>query len=121
MDKFSNKGSQTLSNTEVSISERAKRRIRQNIALSTRDLPINPIYIHQGKSTLGFEVINRSRWFNGIMVSTSNDLVNVDSLQSLPFVLDVIDFEVQSFEAEMKKLINLNSLIPSTMEMHFLS
>lgn len=98
---FSNKGSQTLSNTEVSISERAKeRRIRQNIALSTRDLPINPIYIHQVKA-LGFEVINRSRWFNGIMVS-ANDLVNVDSLQSLPFVLDVIDFEVQSFSRNEK-------------------
>ena len=35
------------------------------------------------------------------MVS-SNDLVNVDSLQSLPFVLDVIDFEVQSFSRNEK-------------------
>ena len=84
-----------MSNTEVSISERAKeRRIRQNIALSTRDLPINPIYIHQVKA-LGFKVINRSRWFNGIMVS-ANDLVNVDSLQSLPFCLDVIDFQTHN-------------------------
>ena len=65
-----------------------------------QDLPINPIYIHQVKA-LGFEVINRSRWFNGIMVS-ANDLVNVDSLQSLPFVLDVIDFEVQSFSRNEK-------------------
>ena len=35
------------------------------------------------------------------MVS-ANDLVNVDSLQSLPFVLDVIDFEVQSFSRNEK-------------------
>lgn len=91
---FSDKGEQTIHNTEVALSERAKdRRVRQNIAISTADLPVFSDYI-QAVKELGFKVINRSRWFNGIMVSTK-DLLPLDSLQILPFVTEVYDFKLK--------------------------
>ena len=85
---FSDKGKQAINITEVSLSERAiERRNRQNIAISVSDLPVYTDYI-QAVRNLGFKVLNRSRWFNGIMVST-NDSLLVNSLASLPFVMDV--------------------------------
>lgn len=91
---FSDKGGQTINNTEASLSERAiERRNRQNIAISTSDLPVFSEYIQEVRD-LGFKVINRSRWFNGIMISTG-DSIPLDSLQALPFVTDVYDFKVK--------------------------
>ena len=92
---FSDKGGQAINTTEVSLSERAiERRNRQNIAISVSDLPFLPDYI-QAVRNLGFKVLNRSRWFNGIMVST-NDSLLVNSLASLPFVMDVYNFQTHN-------------------------
>ena len=92
---FSNKGGQAINTTEVSLSERAlERRNRQNIPISVSDLPVYSDYI-QAVKNLGFKVLNRSRWFNGIMVST-NDSILVNSLASLPFVTDVYNFQTHN-------------------------
>ena len=92
---FSDKGKQAINITEVSLSERAiERRNRQNIAISVSDLPVYTDYI-QAVRNLGFKVLNRSRWFNGIMVST-NDSLLVNSLASLPFVTDVYNFQTHN-------------------------
>ena len=92
---LSDKGGQTISTTEVSLSERAiERRSRQNIAVSVSDLPVYIDYIQEVRN-LGFKIINRSRWFNGIMVST-NDSFLVNSLASLPFVTDYYNFQIQN-------------------------
>ena len=92
---FSDKGGQTINTSEVSLSERAiERRSRQNIAVSVSDLPVYTKYV-QTVRNLGFKVLNRSRWFNGIMVST-NDSLWVNSLASLPFVTDAYNFQTQN-------------------------
>ena len=71
---FFDKGKQAINITEVSLSERAiERRNRQNIAISVSDLLVYIDYI-QAVRNLGFKVLNRSRWFNGIMVSTNDSL-----------------------------------------------
>ena len=49
------------------LSERAiVRRVKQNIPIKIQDLPINSWYIDSVRN-LGFEVLNRSKWFNGII------------------------------------------------------
>ena len=92
---FSDKGGQAINTTEVSLSERSiERRNRQNIAITVSDLPVYTDYI-QAVRNLGFKVLNRSRWFNGIIVST-NDSLLVNSLASLPFVTDVYNFQTHN-------------------------
>lgn len=92
---FTDKGGQTIENTEASLSERAiERRSRQNISISVSDLPVYTDYI-QAVRGLGFKVINRSRWFNGILVSAKDSLL-VNNLTSLLFVTGVYDFQTQN-------------------------
>ena len=92
---FSDKGGQTINTTEVSLSERAiERRNRQNISITVSDLPVYIDYV-QAVRNLGFKVLNRSRWFNGIMVS-NNDSLLVNILASLPFVTDVYNFQTHN-------------------------
>ena len=108
---FSDKGGQTINTIEVSLSERAiDRRNRQNIAISVSDLPVYTDYIHAVRN-LGFKVLNRSRWFNGIMVST-NDSLLVNSLASLPFVTDVYNF--QTHKTRIARLSNKLEIIDSS-------
>ena len=92
---FSDKGKQKINIAEVSLSKRSiERRNRQNISISVSDLPVYTEYI-QVVRNLGFKVLNRSRWFNGIMVSTNNSIL-INNLISLPFVKDVYDFQIQN-------------------------
>ena len=92
---FSDKGGQTIKTTELCLSERAiERRNRQNIAITVSDLPVYSEYI-QDIRNLGFKVLNRSRWFNGIMVSTKDSLL-VNNLLSLPFITDIYNFQIQN-------------------------
>ena len=92
---FSDKGGQSIKKTEVSLSDRAiERRNRQNISISVSDLPIYSDYITSIRD-LGFKILNRSRWFNGVMVATSDSLL-VNNLISLPFVTEVYDFQTEN-------------------------
>lgn len=59
------------------------RRIRQNITVSGRDLPVNPAYVTAIKNA-GVPVLYKSRWFNGVMVSC--DSAKLNQLLALPFV-----------------------------------
>lgn len=76
---FSDKNNSNYSifSPEDFLSERAiVRRERQNIPIKIQDLPINSWYADSIQN-LGFEILNRSKWFNGILVSTNDSsLVN---------------------------------------------
>lgn len=74
----------SIAQPQAFLSARAiARRTHQNIAITTRDLPVNATYINQIKAT-GATVIYTSRWFNAAIIETdSSVLANV--LQ-LPFV-----------------------------------
>src|SRR5574344_379312 len=55
----------SIDRPESFLSERSiERRIRQGIAIDSTDLPVNPALI-DSLSTLGFNMINSSRWMNG--------------------------------------------------------
>jgi hypothetical protein len=65
------------------LSERAiARRAKQNIPITTSDLPVNPSYINAVKAT-GAAVIYPSRWFNGLLVEAS--ATQLDAIKKLAF------------------------------------
>ena len=59
------------------------RRAKQNIAVVTRDLPVNPAYVTEIKKT-GAKVWFTSRWMNAVLVQTS--ATNIQTILKLPFV-----------------------------------
>lgn len=59
------------------------RRQKQNIAVKTRDLPVNPAYISEIKKT-GAKVWFTSRWMNAALIQTSD--VNLQTILKMPFV-----------------------------------
>ena len=58
------------------------RRIRQNIPVTTNDLPVNPAYVSAIKQT-GASVIYSSRWFNGSVVEASAE--QLEQIKKLAF------------------------------------
>ena len=79
----------SLSFPEEFLSERAiQRREKQNIAIDSLDLPVNPFYISQVLE-LGAELIHSSKWLNGITVRATNETFQSNALQ-LPFVKEAV-------------------------------
>lgn len=67
------------------LSERSiERRNRQSIAIDSTDLPVNPALI-DSLNALGFNVINTSKWMNGVLATLNNGLI-IDSLPHPSFV-----------------------------------
>jgi len=86
---FQDKGGQSITNFSYTdlLSPRAiERREKQNIPLDYSDLPVNAYYVTALKD-LGFKVLNKSKWFNGVTVSYTGG--NVDALWSLPFIQQI--------------------------------
>lgn len=87
---FADKGSNnphSVSDPTTFLSQRAiERRARYNISISAQDLPVNPSYV-QGVTGVAANVsiVNRSRWFNFVMVGTYDSSV-VTSIAALPYV-----------------------------------
>jgi len=70
------------------LSDRAlDRRERYNISTDSSDLPVNPAYIQAVEAT-GVEVINISKWLNGVVVRTTNTSL-ISDIAELPFVKSV--------------------------------
>lgn len=66
------------------LSQRAiDRRLKQNIAITTEDLPVDPVYV-SGVSALGATVFGRSKWFNGITVECDSSVLS--QILQLPYV-----------------------------------
>ncbi len=59
------------------------RRQKQDISVIQEDLPVNPAYVSQVKST-GATIFFTSRWWNGVLIEGSNTMIS--SVNSLPFV-----------------------------------
>ncbi len=72
----------TITQPGTFLSERAiQRRSTRNIAVSERDLPVNPAYTAAIGST-GAQVLHTTRWFNGVVVSASES--QLQAIQALP-------------------------------------
>lgn len=76
----------SLSAPEQYLSQRAlARRQRQNIAIDSLDLPVDPAYIAQLLASGDMQLLNRSKWFNAVTIR-STDTLALDTLGLLPFV-----------------------------------
>jgi len=87
---FSDKSNTTysLSDPEEYLSERAvRRRIKQNIAVDSLDLPVNPEYISQIIQP-GVSLVHSSKWLNGITVKVEIDSFE-QQVSTLPFVTEI--------------------------------
>ena len=70
---------------EAYLTQRAlDRRARLGIAIDEYDLPVNPQYL-QAVAECGAQLINPSKWLNGVSVYTSSASV-VEAINALPFV-----------------------------------
>jgi serine protease AprX len=78
----------SLSSPEEYLSERAiQRRIKQNIAIDSLDLPVKQIYIDEVVK-VGSRFIHSSKWLNGITVKAETDSF-ATKVSKLPFVKEV--------------------------------
>ena len=72
-----------IQNPSAYLSERAiARRTKQGIAVTSRDLPVNPAYVTGIRGT-GAQVIYTSRWFNAALVEAS--AAQLDAIKKLPY------------------------------------
>ena len=74
----------TINNPIDFLSQRSiDRRLKQNITIKERDLPVDPSYIYQLKNT-GATVWYSSRWFNAVLLET--DSLTMGTINNLSFV-----------------------------------
>lgn len=79
----------TLEQPEQFLSQRAiQRRTDQTIPYDALDLPVDPVYIQTVLDQGDVHLVNRSKWFNGITIRTTDNGA-LDAIQQLPFVLVV--------------------------------
>lgn len=84
------------------LSQRAlDRRTNQNIALDSKDIPVEPSYINQVKAISGITVLAKSKWLNALHLRGSQAAIN--SLQTLVFVSKV-DFANKTLNQTGKKV-----------------
>ena len=75
----------SISNPEAYLSMRAlDRRARLGIGIDEYDIPVNPQYL-QAVADCGAEIINPSKWLNGVSVYVTNPAV-IDAINALDFV-----------------------------------
>ncbi len=75
----------SINNPEEFLTQRAiNRRTRYGIDIIEEDLPVNPQYIN-GVAAIGVEILNATKWLNGITIETS-DSNKLDDIESLPYV-----------------------------------
>jgi len=92
----------SLSSPGDYLSERAiQRRIRQNIAIDSLDLPVNQNYIND-VINLGARLIHSSKWLNGITVKAETESFNI-KVAKLPFVKEVQLTKTASTKSAIQK------------------
>ncbi|MBX2973153.1 MAG: S8 family serine peptidase [Flavobacteriales bacterium] len=75
-----------LAQPEEFLSQRAiARRAAQNIPYDELDLPVDPYYVAAVDAIAGVDVLNRSKWFNGVTLRVQGPEALAE-VQGLPFV-----------------------------------
>lgn len=76
----------SIDNPSAFLSQRAiERRAKQNIPITTADLPVSPQYVLEIEQR-GVKVLHTSRWFNSVTISC-NDSAVLKEIRKLPFVV----------------------------------
>ena len=79
--------------TQKSIDRKAK----HSVAIDSRDVPVNEVYITTLKGETGITVMAKSKWFNAVHVRGTE--TNINNLTALGFV-DHVDFADNSLDAK---------------------
>lgn len=121
--KDKNNSPYSIENPSAFLSERAiDRRTKQNIAITTDDLPVNPSYIQQIKET-GVSLDYSLKWFNGVVVTVTNSN-QLTSIQNQSFVSS-IEKIFQSNKKGFELVVNVGDKISkqkfthSTLELNY--
>ena len=86
--KDKNNSPYTIDNPEAYLSPRAlQRRANLGIGIDEFDIPVNPQYL-QAVADCGAELLNPSKWLNGVTVHVTNPAV-IDAINALDFVTTV--------------------------------
>jgi len=97
----------SIGNPEEFLTQRSlDRRAKYSIEITEQDIPVNPLYL-EGVAAAGAEILNVTKWLNGVTIYTTDQSV-VDDVLALPYVESVakmIDrynpIEKQFFENEI--------------------
>jgi len=101
----------TVNEPDQFLSERSiQRRINQGIAISEQDLPVDPNYIEAVQSLGDVEVIYPLKWFNAILIETTDpdviqgieEMENVDRLELSTWLQGHNEVEEQRFSFPAK-------------------
>jgi len=108
--KDKNASPYSVSQPSAYLSEKSiERRKKQNIVITSSDLPVNPNYINAVRS-IGVNILNQSKWFNAILVSTS-DATTIDAIKALPYVREVRSISIpQRSKVDSKFELENNSI-----------
>jgi len=91
---------------ETFLSERAiERRVKQNIAISESDLPVNPKYIDSLRNA-GIEVRHTTKWLNGAIVFSADQNL-MDTLDRVSFI-KAVDLTKPTQAADTRKKLETN-------------
>lgn len=94
----------SINNPSEFLSQKAvERRQKQNIPVVSNDLPVNQNYVDSIKSFNGIQILNKSKWLNGISVQV-NDTTVLNNIFNLPFVDEVK--LIYKFDTASQKISN---------------
>ncbi len=86
---FSDKNNNTYSIDSPAefLSQRAiNRRIKQNISISSQDLPVTPSYLDSVKN-MGVDILWSSKWLNGVIIESDNTQL-MDTISRVLFITE---------------------------------
>jgi len=86
------------------------RRIRQGIAIVENDIPVNDVYL-QGVADVGVDILNPTKWLNGVTVYTTNPAL-ITEIEALPYVVSSVKFNY-SDNYISSKFEKVNDLLPN--------
>jgi serine protease AprX len=77
-----NNNGYSLSNPSAYLSDKSiQRRLKQNIRIDSADLPLTAAYIDSLSALPTLQILNRSRWFNQVLISVPDTIVLKKVLQ----------------------------------------
>ena len=111
--KDKNNSPYSIDNPEEYLSPRAlQRRANQGIAIDDYDIPVNPQYL-QAVADCGAEILNPSKWLNGVSVRTTDPAV-IDAIHALDCVSTVRNCPNDPNAQEMKERWLANEMKPAS-------
>ncbi|PKP31079.1 MAG: hypothetical protein CVT99_10495 [Bacteroidetes bacterium HGW-Bacteroidetes-16] len=89
------------------------RRTKQGITIDEKDIPVNPQYL-QGVAEIGVELLNATRWLNGVTIFTANpDLIT--QIEALPYVASTRSFFINK-SAKNKPFFEVEEMLATEHE-----